>query len=299
MAIAFGFVNTVLAEPNMVSDDWFQIDTIIFEYLEPDISEDVGSEGKKSYPKNLIAVEENLKAVKEGDGFEVRKELLSMENGYSKANTTISYELENESARRFNKELIETLIKQQSENQSEGSYEETPGLAEGGFRSKIIKDLVFQLNPSADGQLAFKEVSALSDLREIKGKIERSAGMRVLSYKSWIQPIGADQKSIMLLGGARQEENYEIEGFITLYRKRFLHVVTDLWFTKSATKNEEGINFSNSPPREPVNGSLVKDASNSSALKMFMMKQKRRARANELHYLDHPAFGLILKIKRV
>ena len=135
-------------------------------------------------------------------------------------------------------------------------------------------------------------------LREIKEKIERSASMRVLYYKSWIQPIGSDQKSIMIRGEATQEENYEIEGFITLYRKRFLHVVTDLWFTKSATKNDEGINFSNASPREPVSASLVKDASNSSALKMFMMKQKRRVRANELHYLDHPAFGLVLKIKR-
>ena len=59
--------------------------------------------------------------------------------------------------------------------------------------------------------------------------------MRVLAHESWIQPIGSDQTSIMIQGGAEQGEKYELEGFITLYRKRFLHVITDLWFTKSAT----------------------------------------------------------------
>ena len=104
--------------------------------------------------------------------------------------------------------------------------------SEDGFREKIIKELVFQLKPSADGQLAFKDLSSLSELKGIKEKIERSAEMRVLDNKSWIQPIGVDQTSIMIQGTAKQEGKHEIEGFITLYRKRYLHVVTNLWYTK-------------------------------------------------------------------
>ncbi len=298
LTIAFGFSSTVFAETNVVSADWFQIDTIIFEYLEPDTSENMGNEEKKSYPENVIAIDENLKAVKEDDGFKARNEPLSMENGYSNANQNISFELESESARRFNRGLIEALIKRSSENQSENSSEKTPDVAEDGFRAKIIKELLFQLNPSSDGQLAFQDFSSLSDLREIKEKIERSANMKVLAHKSWIQPIGSDQTSIMIQEGAKQEEKYEIEGFITLYRKRFLHVMTDLWFTKFATDNNEVPDYSNTPFRESANGSQFREASNSSAFKTFVMKQQRRVRAAELHYLDHPFFGLVLKITR-
>ena len=298
LTIAFGFSSTVFAETNVVSEDWFQIDTVIFEYLEPDTSENMSNQDKKSYPENVIAIDENIKALKENDGFKARNELLSMENGYSNSNQNISFELESESARRFNRGLIEALIKKSSENQSEDSSEKNPDIGEDGFRAKMIKELLFQLNPSSDGQLAFKDFSSLSDLREIKEKIERSANMRVLAQKSWIQPIGSNQTSIMIQEGAKQGEKYEIEGFITLYRKRFLHVMTDLWFTKSAKNNMEKPDFSNSPLKEVANGSLFREASNASAFKTFIMKEQRRVRAAELHYLDHPFFGLVLKITR-
>ena len=298
LTIAFGFSSTVFAETNVVSEDWFQIDTIIFEYLEPDTSENMGNGEKKSYPENVIAIDENLKAVKEDNGFKARNEPLSMENGYSNANQNISFELESESARRFNRGLIEALIKRSSENQSEDSSERSPDIAEDGFSAKIIKELLFQLNPSSDGQLAFKDFSSLSDLLEIKEKIKRSANTRVLAHKSWIQPIGSDQTSIMIQEGAKQGEKYEIEGFMTLYRKRFLHVMTDLWFTKSATNNKEEPDYSNTPLRESANGSQFREESSSFAFKTFVMKQQRRVRAAELHYLDHPFFGLVLKITR-
>ena len=295
LTIAFGFSSTVFAETNTSSEDWFQIDTIIFEYLEPDTSENMGNnEDKKSYPQNVIAIDKNLKTGKEDDGFEAGNELQSMEN----VNENISFELESESARRFNKGLIEALIKRSSENQSEDSSEKTPDIAGNRFRTKIIKDLIFQLNPSSDGQLAFKDFSSRSDLREIKEKIKRSAGMRVLAHESWIQPIGSDQTSIMIQGGAERGEKYELEGFITLYRKRFLHVMTDLWFTKSLTKYKEKRDFSGAPLRESPNGNLLTEAPNSSSFKTFMLKQQRRVRAAELHYLDHPFFGLVIKITR-
>ena len=295
LTIAFGFSSTVFAETNTSSEDWFQIDTIIFEYLEPDTSENIANnEHKKSYPQNVIAIDKNLKTGKEDDGFEAGTELQSIEN----ANQNISFELESESARRFNKGLIEALIERSSENQSEDSSEKTPDIAENRFRAKIIKDLIFQMNPSSDGQLAFKDFSSCSDLREIKEKIKRSAGMRVLAHESWIQPIGSDQTSIMIQGGTQRGEKYELEGFITLYRKRFLHVMTDLWFTKSLTKYKEKRDFSGAPLRESLNGNLFTEAPNSSSFKTFMLKQQRRVRAAELHYLDHPFFGLILKITR-
>ena len=68
LTIAFSFSSTVFAETNTLSEDWFQIDTIIFEYLEPDTSENMGNGEKKYYPQNVIAIDENLKTVKEDVG---------------------------------------------------------------------------------------------------------------------------------------------------------------------------------------------------------------------------------------
>ena len=93
----------------------------------------------------ITSIDENLKGVKKDDGFEARDELQSIENGYTNANQNISFELESESARRFNKGLIKALIERSSENQSEDSSEKTQDIAESGFRAKIIKDLLLQL----------------------------------------------------------------------------------------------------------------------------------------------------------
>ena len=217
---------------------------------------------------------------------------------YSNPNQAIAFELESESARRFNVEVIDAVIKKSSKNQSEDTYEKTPSPSEDNFRQQMVKELVFQLDSSADGQLAFKDLSHLSELKEIKEKIERSAEMRVLDHKSWIQPIGVDQTSIMIQGTAKEEESHEIEGFITLYQKRYLHVLTNLWYTKFPKKDESDIGFSSALTETFENEALTREASNSSSLKTYAMKQKRKLRINELHYLDHPLFGLILKITR-
>ena len=298
LSIALGFSNTVIAETIINSDDWFKIDTIIFEYTKTNTSEQMVSIDEKSYPKDVITIEENLKLSSEDSGIKTKDKLRSIEKVYSNSNQAIAFELESESARRFNIEVIDAVIKKSSKNQSEDTYEKTPSPGEDDFRQKMVKELVFQLDSSADGQLAFKDLSHLSELKDIREKIERSAEMRVLDHKSWIQPIGVDQTSIMIQGTAKQEGSHEIEGFITLYQKRYLHVLTNLWYTKLPKKNESDIGFSSALTETFENEALTREASNSSSFKTFAMKQKRKLRINELHYLDHPLFGLILKITR-
>ena len=298
LSIALGFSNTVIAERILNSDEWFKIDTIIFEYTKTNTSEQMVSIDEKSYPKDVITIEENLKLSSEESGIKTKDKLRSREKVYSNLNQAIAFELESESARRFNIEVIDAVVKKSSKNQSEDTYEKTPSPGEDDFRQKMVKELVFQLDSSADGQLAFKDLSHLSGLKDIREKIERSAEMRVLDHKSWVQPIGVDQTSIMIQGTAKQEGSHEIEGFITLYQKRYLHVLTNLWYTKLPKKNESDIGFSSALTETLENEALTREASNSSSFKTFAMKQRRKLRTNELHYLDHPLFGLILKITR-
>ena len=298
LSIALGFSNTVIAERILNSDEWFKIDTIIFEYTKTNTSEQMVSIDEKSYPKDVITIEENLKLSSEESGIKTKDKLRSREKVYSNLNQAIAFELESESARRFNMEVIDAVIKKSSKNRSEDTYEKTPSPGEDDFRQKMVKELVFQLDSFADGQVAFKDLSHLSELKDIREKIERSAEMTVLDHKSWVQPIGVDQTSIMIQGTAKQEGSHKIEGFITLYQKRYLHVLTNLWYTKLPKKNESDIDFSSALTETFENEALTREASNSSSLQTYAMKQKRKLRINELHYLDHPLFGLILKITR-
>ncbi|MDC2963992.1 peptidoglycan binding protein CsiV [Gammaproteobacteria bacterium] len=298
LSIALGFSNTGLAETIINSDDWFQIDTIIFEYTKTNTGEQLVSIEEKSYPKDVITIEENLARSIEDSGTKTKDKLRSIEKVDSNPNQAIAFELESESARRFNIEVIDAVIKKSSKNQPEDTHEKTSSPSEDDFRQRMVRELVFQLDSSADGQLAFKDLSHLSELKDIKEKIERSAEMRVLDYKSWIQPIGVDPTSIMIQGAAKGEGAHEIEGFINLYQKRYLHVVTNLWYTKLPKKNGPDTAFSSTLTETFENETPTREASNSFSLKTFAMKQNRKLRTNELHYLDHPLFGLILKITR-
>ena len=56
---------------------------------------------EKSYPKDVITIEENLKTSSEDSGIKTKDKLRSIENVYSNANQAISFELESESARKI------------------------------------------------------------------------------------------------------------------------------------------------------------------------------------------------------
>ena len=102
LSIALGFSNTVLAETIINSNDWFKIDTIIFEYTKTNTSEQLVGIDKKSYPKDVITIEENLKLPSEDSGIKTKDKLQSIEKAYSNPNQAIAFELESESAPRFN-----------------------------------------------------------------------------------------------------------------------------------------------------------------------------------------------------
>ena len=86
LVITLGFSNSVPAETSMNAEDWFQIETIIFEYIKPNNSEKMGNVDKKFYPKDIIAIEENSKLSSEGGGASATDKALSIENEYSNPN---------------------------------------------------------------------------------------------------------------------------------------------------------------------------------------------------------------------
>jgi len=99
-------------------------------------------------------------------------------------------------------------------------------------------------------------------LSGIKAKLQRSAGYHPLMHVAWTQTIKANR-----IGTAVHLYNQSdtVNGFFRIQRGHYLHMITDLEYHP--------------------NGSLI-----------YRLTEKRRFKLNEIHYLDHPKFGVIVKV---
>jgi hypothetical protein len=159
-------------------------------------------------------------------------------------------------------------------------------------------------------------------LNRIANSILRQADFRLLFHKVWRQPLNDREHSenILILGGEQFDQHYELEGTINISVERYLHIATNLWLNTFISNI--GDNSSPWPllPAIPVTRADVREENTDPFTTPFhtsfslgsefealtgnqytvertvVMRQHRRMRSNELHYLDHPLMGLLLKI---
>lgn len=190
----------------------------------------------------------------------------------------------------------------------------------------------------SEGQEYFEYLPEQSlGLRKTRDALTRRNHYRVLFHETWLQPMTSPEKApaLILHGGKRYGDHYELQGYINLSVSRFLHIQTDLWLSEFSVN--PGQDFGPLPrlPVEPQladkwtsadsansqyqpNDDMVnltqqpggtdwttgagnwqqEDASKSPYLvnQVTTLRQKRRMRSGELHYLDHPRFGVLIKI---
>ena len=221
-------------------------------------------------------------------------------------------------------------------------------------------------SPEASTELPAMETPriTLNDTDKIlsgeRRRIARRSGYRVLFHEAWRQPlIPADESaSILITGGDKVENHFELEGSIKLSLSRFLHIETNLWrnffvpnygqelaywpalpdvpepiktpnidlmtvsvsdsdiFSNNTADDSFQFNTSYGSPRSEslnldLNTDLDSKAANNSILgleqnlqletanlvnEIFTLRQKRRMRSQELHYIDHPRLGILVKI---
>lgn len=182
------------------------------------------------------------------------------------------------------------------------------------------------LNPDDDG---------VSDFTSIMRKMKINGHYRTLQHKIWQQKVLEEsaQDFFYIEGGEKylsfedaefletQQNNLavikpnennasesqaqkergqsELIGTLQIYRSRYLHIRTNLWFSEFA-ENDAGLCFENGTDtdinEEQITQPLVKSYT---ALTNFRLVQHRRMRSSELHYLDHPRFGLLIKFTRI
>lgn len=163
----------------------------------------------------------------------------------------------------------------------------------------------FRLLGESEYQLA-DEIEAMS----------RRDGYRLLFHQAWVQPVpGRDDVELLRInGGNSYGQQHELQGYLELYVERYFHLTTDLQLihyaqtdnpfrlisdnlTSDANAPFPGLSLSQGAP---VYQSELSQQTNRErffvATDSISLKQRRRMRSGDLHYLDNPEFGMLILI---
>lgn len=161
-------------------------------------------------------------------------------------------------------------------------------------------------------------------------KLTNSSRFEVLFHQAWRQVIGHknNAKNIIINGGKQFGQHQELEGTINLSVATYLKLQTNLWFSQFDVNigQEQTIPWPEIPVRPNYKKftdptlTLDTDADLTQALakenntwgnntssttdsqeafvtrQIILVKQARDMRSNEVHYVDHPVVGIILKV---
>jgi hypothetical protein len=157
-------------------------------------------------------------------------------------------------------------------------------------------------------------------------KLERKKGMTVVWSKKWRQPIQAKEQSTSTdnaidislkvplnltdsINKGKALDEVEISGKVYLYRSRYLHLVSELQvqhWRSLENSNELGKGLSSPHSSQSLGQNIIPSSSSSPLtridkipLRAAHVNQSRRMRSNELHYIDHPMLGILVRVTPV
>lgn len=136
---------------------------------------------------------------------------------------------------------------------------------------------------------------------------------RVFHFRGWQQSIHNETKSYPLLIDQRLDDGWHLNGTATIRRERYLHFDIDVTlFKKQWFEKVSWLDWVQQDPmplsrlllpvsEDPLPSLPFSHAGNLEwlALERVHLKDSRRVKDEERHYIDHPALGVIVTIKKV
>jgi len=107
-------------------------------------------------------------------------------------------------------------------------------------------------------------------MASIYRRLDKSADYRPFFYKSWRLGVKSGQVSLPIHISLANEN---LEGWVKVQRGHLLHVITDLEYSPKGLVETEDL--------------------------IYRINEKRRVLLNEVHYLDHPYFGVVVKVSPI
>lgn len=138
-----------------------------------------------------------------------------------------------------------------------------------------------------------------SSLNRYAYSLKKSEDYKVLFHKAWKQKMRRKGRSpaIAIKGGEDLGGRNELDGTLTFHIGRYLHIDTDLWLSDPNIKTD--VIVESEPAREVSEGNFGENYSfpslgSDASYPAVTLRQHRRMRSRELHYIDHPMMGMLV-----
>jgi hypothetical protein len=308
LALLCGFWSVALKAQH--DTNWYQVELLVFNYLQPRTDEKWPSYPQLSYPAYMQALEDSTI-----DNNAAR----NMEFVTLEAAAAPPLDL-------FWERSLESLWQAVRLQEAGMAQEPAPGQADA---PPAITTLSV---PTAFSRLPASQ----QQFRDEVDRIRRSADLHLLYHESWLQPMRGRERSVaIVLDSEERRGAYPVlQGSILLHVSRYLHIETDLWVNIEASGQARGRYLS--PPPPPVTASsaaawqfridttdMYFDSAAAEPLatgeqeqspqqlvaslalpsrpwydfaQPVQVTQRRRMRSNEIHFLDHPLVGIIVTV---
>ncbi|ROS00304.1 peptidoglycan-binding protein CsiV [Sinobacterium caligoides] len=140
--------------------------------------------------------------------------------------------------------------------------------------------------------------------------LKRKGQYDVVFHEAWIMPFidGETSPAVVFQQGMKHGKDSSIEGALNIQLNRFLDVSADVWLsefdeTSTASLADNTQQFSALYPQQPgdefiVNHPLLPAPIDDALSSTIHLDDNIKMRSNELHYIDHPMMGMLIKITR-
>ncbi len=181
------------------------------------------------------------------------------------------------------------------------------------------RELLSSATRSHNGQpVAFRRLtSAELDMRADAGRIKRASDLELLAHFGWRQPGLAEDQAIPIhlsnrlleapAAGASGEQQ-RLDGTLTLILSRYLHVKADLLLREPLDENDTV--YQPEAASTPAGSTEIQDKENADTFaftpepmqeqpryRVYRLQQSVRMRSDEIHYMDHPVFGVVVQVR--
>ena len=106
-----------------------------------------------------------------------------------------------------------------------------------------------------------------------------------------------DSAAPLLIQLGAPDATFELEGSVSVTLGRFLHFATEVWLQKTPPETPSAAASEGETASETESGLADTDGSFLDAARYVLLSESRRMRPGELHYLDHPWLGILVRIE--
>ena len=140
-----------------------------------------------------------------------------------------------------------------------------------------------QIDPTTDASALTLMPTSAFKLNYLATKLKQSPNYQILLHEAWLEQVPDKQSATpILISNEDSAEPIKVNGMMTLYLNRYFNSFFNLTFDVPSTVTGlmDASSFANAQGMDLL----------------FKLLQSRRMRSNELNYIDHPLFGILLEV---